>query len=147
MDGLPHALLQELTEGDCQQVRQWWATLAEQAREDVRQLWEPQLDDCFLGIVPEGEPLPRIIGGLDGVHDDAWNLDDWIDDWREHLIAHSNYALGNHGHGNTVFVISQLSTIHLIGMGCRYADWSLTRFTGDELPPSERPSVRSTQHR
>lgn len=92
----------------------------------VDERWET----CFFGVVDEAEPSPIVIGGRFLPHDDAWQFETWEQDWREFLVEHSD-----------VFLAAMFQPrCYLDGGGsrCLLVDWSLTRFRGAELPPSEQ---------
>ncbi|MDX2060962.1 MAG: hypothetical protein SFV24_24335 [Gemmatimonadales bacterium] len=138
MEELPVALLDAVPEAGRDAVRRWWAELPAADRCLVADLCDPRRDACFFG--PVGGDAPAVIGGRFLPHDDARWLADWETDWREYLADRPG---GYHGNGRpetAALIASQFRSVCLLGdepgVGCRLADWNLTRFAIGERPPS-----------
>jgi hypothetical protein len=111
------------------EVRRWWAGLADADRRQVSALSDERCEACFFSGSAAG-PVPRVLGGRFLPHDDAWRYYEWEEDWREYLGEHPD-----------VFLLSQCQSRSFRngdGILNVVVDWRLTRFRGEELPPSER---------
>lgn len=127
MEELPAALLDSVVDGDCPAVRAWWAGLAAADRALVAELCDERRVECFFG--PEAD-APTVRYGRFLAGDNAWRFRAWAADWREYLTEHPDVVLA----------ANFRSRCFRDGDGsvCVLVDWSLTRFRGPELPPSEQ---------
>jgi hypothetical protein len=137
VEEIPRTLLEHVSNSARFIVERWWVKLADRERQEVVELCDVEREECFFGPAASGEEQPIVVGGHFLPHDDAWRLEDWVDEWREYLVEHKELFL------TTQFVSWRLD----VGRGpfgesgysvdC-WADWSRTLFRNDELPPSQR---------
>jgi hypothetical protein len=127
VDELPAALLTSVPEGSRAAVLVWWAGLHPGDREEVAGLCDERWEECFFG--PAADP-PEVRGGRFLAPDDAWQFAAWADDWREYLVEHPDVVI-TAGFRSRTFRDGDDAVSVLV-------DWSRTRFSGPELPPSEQ---------
>ena len=137
MEDIPLTLLEFVSNSARFSVEQWWVKLADRERQEVVELCDAKREECFFGPAASGEEQPIVIGGHFLPHDDAWRLEDWVDDWREYLAEHTELFLASQFLSWRLDVSSNHSGESGYRVDC-LADWSRTLFRNDELPPSQR---------
>lgn len=137
MEELPQTMLIGIPDEGRDVIWRWWETLTNETRGELIDMADSRREECFFGLVPDGEVLPVVKGGCFIPHDDAWGFEDWEDNWREYLVEHPAKSLGDRWHEDSVFIMSQLPTLNYFG-GCWIVGWGQTRFKDEELPPSEQ---------
>jgi hypothetical protein len=131
LDELPAELLATVPEESRAAVLAWWAGLQPVAREEVAGLCDERWEACFFG--PSADDPPSVVGGRFLAPDDAWLFAAWEDDWREYLVEHPDVVLAS--------TFRSRSFRDGDGIVNVLVDWSRTRFSVPELPPSEhRPA-------
>ncbi len=142
MEELPLTLLDGVPASQCCHIQGWWNELSHDEQVNIAWLCDERWEEQFFRPFHEDTCPPSIIGGRFLAHDDAWQYADWEVDWREYLIEHQDDLLHARCHESSVMLSAQFHSVCYLGdepgVGCRLAEWSLTRFAVHEWPPSEQ---------
>lgn len=78
-DSIPDALLDD--------AKQWWTALSESDRDELTLLCDSRRE-LFLFETFSGDDAPKVTGGKFIPHDNAFGIDDWGEDYFQHLLDH-----------------------------------------------------------
>ncbi len=107
---LPTILIDSLPEDLLDDAVQWWESLDESNRSEVASLCDSRRE-AFLFETFSGDDSPKVTGGKFIPHDNAFGIDDWGEDYFQHLLDHPELM---------IVYDTQLRTFHI---GCsRHVD-------------------------
>jgi hypothetical protein len=128
LEELPSTLLEQIPKDKCPKVVAWWIGITPTDRAEIIDLCDDRWDACFFG--PKVDNLPLVRAGEFLVSHEEWWFNDWEEDWREYLVEHPDVVIAAK--------FQPRCTLTSEGQICIHVDWGRTRFSGQELPPSEQ---------
>ena len=88
MESLPSTLVDSLPSELVGDAKLWWETLNESDRNELRQLCDSRKNLFLFETFCEAETKPEIIGGKFIPGANAFGVEDWGEDYFQHLLDH-----------------------------------------------------------